>query len=42
MLEAVIALVLIIAGCTTKDSSYFVAAGLFALAANVSEMNRKE
>lgn len=42
MLEAIIALLLIFAGCATKESNYFVAAGLFALAANVSEMNRKE
>lgn len=42
MLEAIICIVLIVVGCATRDSEFFIAAGLFAVAANISEMNRKD
>lgn len=42
MLEALICVVLVVVGCATRDCEYFIAAGLFAIAANVSEINRKD
>lgn len=42
MLEAIICLILLIVGGITRDSEFLIAAGLFAVAANISEMNGKD